>query len=699
MLSSSTSSLDAASPYSSALLEQLDALDLEYSEHGASLKILQQYDQILSSLNQLKNKDTRVMKKVSQTLLKHGLINLRLNRDRPAMEDFDLCTREEFNKECFDQYVKLFLDYGKVDQIEDKLTQFKGQIPKSEANRIQSQVDQVKDLEKKVSKPANGWSFHHSDEPIQQCERLIQLSKHNSVARRAHIRCIKEMREEEMGLTEKMNKLTTDYFEMTKGEDGSMDDFSKLSLLYLFGERPSVVRSNHAIKGCLKLDNSNNRCRQLSKVMLKLGELLSLMNEISDYYSFVYGDRKSEELYKVRELEPSREQWSRLKSLLFDPDNKVRFKNRKDETEVFGFNIAKCKNNFEILTEFMLNELEEDFGFKQREVTKGSKFARDLFIMAKECYFQTDDWENSSRNGPLDNKYYKRYLKEQKKSDLIDQLLKLDRLLDGKKYKEAKRELANMEDGMKMTRMVKERYDRYNKEMKRSKQQQQRKHQERRQRQQRQQQQQQQQQQQRQQQQRFHQQQQQQQQVQKTPPNDYYKILGVKKGADEATIKKAYREKMKQNHPDKLKRTSNLTDEEIESKVSEINNAYEVLSDPEKRKNYDSFGEDPNDPSYHQQHNTRQAQREGDPNMRFYRNPKNSYQFFGGMGNQRFQQHMNFGNGGFGTGGFGTGGFSRMFKQGFQNGRQRGKGPINGRTSRGKKSANGNQRRSKRRSF
>ena len=66
---------------------------------------------------------------------------------------------------------------------------------------------------------------------------------------------------------------------------------------------------------------------------------------------------------------------------------------------------------------------------------------------------------------------------------------------------------------------------------------------------------------------------------------DYYEVLGVKKDADENTIKKAYRKLAKQYHPD-----SNAGDAGAEQKFKEVTEAYNVLSDKEKRKLYDRFG-------------------------------------------------------------------------------------------------------------
>ena len=77
---------------------------------------------------------------------------------------------------------------------------------------------------------------------------------------------------------------------------------------------------------------------------------------------------------------------------------------------------------------------------------------------------------------------------------------------------------------------------------------------------------------------------------------DYYKILGINKGASEGDIKKAYRRLAKEYHPDR-----NPDNPTAEAKFKEVSEAYEVLSDPEKKEMYERFG------SQWQQHQRGQA--------------------------------------------------------------------------------------------
>ncbi|KAI0441809.1 DnaJ domain-containing protein [Xylaria telfairii] len=124
---------------------------------------------------------------------------------------------------------------------------------------------------------------------------------------------------------------------------------------------------------------------------------------------------------------------------------------------------------------------------------------------------------------------------------------------------------------------------------------------------------------------------------------DYYKVLGVAHDADERQIKSAYRKASKMHHPDKAIKQG-LTKEEAEKKMASINEAYEVLSNPELRERFDR-GDDPN--SHEQQGNPFQGSPFGG----------GGHPFMFQQGGQQFQ--FKFGSGG--GGGGGAGGFPHGF--------------------------------------
>lgn len=129
---------------------------------------------------------------------------------------------------------------------------------------------------------------------------------------------------------------------------------------------------------------------------------------------------------------------------------------------------------------------------------------------------------------------------------------------------------------------------------------------------------------------------------------DYYEILGVNKGSSPSDIKKAYRKLALKHHPDK-----NNGGKDSEAKFKEISEAYAVLSDPEKKKQYDLYGST----NFHQRYSQEDIFRGFDLNdilRQFgFGGAGQSAQFRSNMGGNSFSSFFNQGNPGGGCGGGG----------------------------------------------
>lgn len=127
--------------------------------------------------------------------------------------------------------------------------------------------------------------------------------------------------------------------------------------------------------------------------------------------------------------------------------------------------------------------------------------------------------------------------------------------------------------------------------------------------------------------------------LRRSKTKDYYKVLGLARDADELQIKSAYRKLVKIHHPDKAHKQG-ITKEDAEKKMAAVNEAYEVLSDPELKQRFDQ-GDDPNDHEQQRQHPFQGSPFQG------------GHPFGHGGGQQQFS--FKFGGGG-GGGGFPFGG-------------------------------------------
>jgi curved DNA-binding protein len=134
---------------------------------------------------------------------------------------------------------------------------------------------------------------------------------------------------------------------------------------------------------------------------------------------------------------------------------------------------------------------------------------------------------------------------------------------------------------------------------------------------------------------------------------DYYRILGLPKTASDEDIKKAYRKLARKHHPD-----LNPNDEEANKKFQQINEANEVLSDPEKRKKYDQYGKDWQHAEQFEE--ARRQQRQSYAQGRPAGGNSDDYDFSEGFGGADFSDFLSsmFGQ----EGGFRSGGQKTQFR-------------------------------------
>ncbi|XP_071953894.1 dnaJ homolog subfamily B member 1-like [Antedon mediterranea] len=119
---------------------------------------------------------------------------------------------------------------------------------------------------------------------------------------------------------------------------------------------------------------------------------------------------------------------------------------------------------------------------------------------------------------------------------------------------------------------------------------------------------------------------------------DYYKILGITKGATDDQIKKAYRKQALKHHPDKNKSKG------AEDKFKEISEAYEVLSDKKRRDIYDKFGEEG------LKHGTHNGHSGGNTSWSYHGDPNATFESFFGPGQSPFDMFFMHGGGQNGAG-------------------------------------------------
>lgn len=526
---------------------------------GPSVVVLGEYDRLISDLE---NAEEKIASNVAaQVYYKKALVELSLNKIQPAVTD--LIRTLDLDPTLTPASAKLL----EVLMEGGKFAEIRSHFSADKHADLFYKMETWENAYLRVSKFIAGES---SDLTTDECLDtinlyLMPLTPANPAVYDANLFCSKK----------KISEL------LSAGEDGAVPSFFKdvisdySTLLKLQPQRNLQLYSDFAqyvlftqnmvneswniVKACLRIDNDFQQCGALSKTFSRLQDILKQLESYSILDGYLYPNSEEQTDLPQEKLDSFEFDFRHIHQVLYSPINLPKREMNKLPLYV--------KSTYDFLLWKAGDFANQEFGLESKK--SSLKFVTDLNRLACEA---------GVRNGDVKNKYCSA-VEDEKNPFFPKHSARIDSLLNKKKYDEAQKELQRFNKNVQKTAFYKERVSII--EQYRHQQQQKQQQYEFNQRQQRQRQYQRQRQEQHQQ-----YQQQQRQQPQRDTTKDYYKILDVPRDADEKTIKKGYRAQTLKYHPDKYK-GGDLSEKQIETKMQEINEAYEVLSDAKSRESYD----------------------------------------------------------------------------------------------------------------
>lgn len=541
--------LTAASSTHDNILERIDKTHSLLSTKGPTFDVLNHYDSMVQDVESYTGTDLKVISQLPQLYFKKALIELSLNREIRAIDDLKrVLELDPSMVPARTKIVELMMERGDV----NGLMAITNVLDESEESVVKEKIaaynHQMEEAEKCKSEKDYAKCMEHA-------QGAIELAPLGFVPYQLHLEC------------SKLGELSSDTYRLIIRDLAHMIKHQKSSnlswyeeiagfLLYFTGQ---FDQAKNYIKQCIKVDNEFKDCTGESKFFSKYGDFLKQLEAYSILLGHLYSVADQGSTKAVGDPEVD---FEKVANFLFNDDLKV----TKLESKKLPYSV---KTNYDYLVHKQQGFVKKHLGSK----FKGDiQFVQDLDRLGCEALVSTNRQKEADSfckkvHDVPENKFLPKYLKE------------IDTLLASKKYQEAHNMLELFNNQVKHTSQFQKRaaiIEEYQRKVHARQQQQQRQFH-------------------RQQQQRQQQQQQQQQQRHNYDvKKDYYKILDIGRDADEKTIRKAYRAKTLKYHPDKQK-GSGLTPEEMEAKMQEVNQAYEVLSDKELKERYDR-GDDPNDP-------------------------------------------------------------------------------------------------------
>ncbi|KAI3406104.2 APE3 [Candida oxycetoniae] len=597
-----------------------------FSSKGPTSLVLQEFDKLVHDLELAieGDNDSIVGKKVGsllmpQVLFKRAMIEINLNKDTLAIIDLQqVLGLAPAMTPARDKLVELLISRGDFEKLEAFLEE-----KDKKKERDNSEIWQVINNYKTHWKQANlAYNQKNYEGCVDELNKVVDICSSNYEVWKLYLNCQLQnyknnstkyytFDNESQPLNKIIIKILLNIIKIRPYQTWSYDLLSKFQIY----TEINFEQAQNSIKSCIQIDNESD-CGAMAKFCSRFSEFFKALETYSilnDHLCSESSDLKAEDMnnYKI--------DYKQVANFLLN--DKV-----SNEVKRKGF-----KNNFEYL-----RFKGEEFSKEYTHFGDGDEliFLADLQKIACESLIQIGDSKYSAFCSKIkDSREHPHFF-----PNYIPQI---DKLLKQKKFAEAEEILGRFNKNVKQTELFKNRASKVEQWRQQQQQQQYQQHQQHQQ----QQRQRYHQQQQRQQQQQYQQQQQQQyRQPNRKSKNDYYKILDIPHDADEKTIRKGYKTQTLKYHPDKYK-GKDLSSEQIEKKMQDINKAYEILSDKELRERYDR-GDDPNDPM-----NTAQSQ----PQWQQYRgssNPHGQEQYtfnFGGANSHDFFQQFFGGMGGMGA--------------------------------------------------
>ncbi|KAH3672269.1 hypothetical protein WICMUC_004364 [Wickerhamomyces mucosus] len=555
-------------------LKEFDSLlkniESSYSKDGASLDILTNYEGLLRDIPE--DIDPLVL---SNIYYKVGVLELSLGKDLQSIDNlirsFQLNPN---NKVVKDTILRNLLEYSQIEKFQNLSSYLSDDAEYIETIGLFQEIENYKE----------------SDD-LELLNKGIQLSKYNIPLRLKRIHLVENIIKELAKSSTNQNEIVThliqiieDYLVLIKiNSKNAKDYFFKIFEIYFF-ELLEFDSSSKAIKNCLKFDIEDKQFIKFNKISTKYSEILKKLSNLYKYFNYL-NEKSNDEEFELDINQFTNEFFKDLSNLLIDSSKFVKIPRVNTE----------FKDNLSFLNSIS-SEFNKNYSLNSNEL----QILIDKLLLFNS--FVNKDFKQFKyqlKKFPNDHEFFPILLNE------------VDLALSKKDFNRAAELLNKFTNNGKKTQLYKQREYKVQQQHHHQQQQYQQQRQQRQQRQQ--------------------QQQQQQHERQSSPKNDYYKTLEVPKKSDIATVKKSYRELLKKYHPDKYK-GSELNEDQLHEKISKINEAYETLSDPQKKKDYDELGIDPND--HEQQHRHGQPQNGG-------------FQFRQGGGNSFGSFNFHFGGSGF----------------------------------------------------